>query len=194
MAEPLRHDPEVIDGFDADELDRLQPWLGAAARACRYRVHGLERVTSRGAAIIALGPGAGPLDAALLGAAVRGARDRWVRYAAPSEWLKLWRVGAWLRAAGAVADTHYETRRCLFEGALVGLFTGTSSSGIARVAFKAGVPIVPVAVIAPKPWSAREHRCGESIDPSPGRGECGESAVLRVVSALDAAQHALRAR
>jgi len=156
--------------FGDDAPDRFEPELpvryagafSALARIFRHSVEGLERVPAQGPALLVLNHGPLPIDAVLLCHAIQRTQGRWPRFLGERMLFERPLLGRPLERWGALEGTPYQARRRLNAGDLVGVFPGGAREawkpraqrrallwegrdGFARVAFKSGVPIVPVA-------------------------------------------------
>ncbi len=153
---------DAPDSFEPALPERYAGVFDALARLFRHSVEGLERVPSRGPALLVLNHGPLPIDAVLFCHALRRAQGRWPRFLGERMLFERRILGQPLERWGAVEGTPYLARRRLNAGDLVGVFPGGAREawkphsqrrallwegrdGFARVAFKAGVPIVPVA-------------------------------------------------
>lgn len=153
---------DAPDRFDPGRPARAAGVLRALARVFRHRVEGLDRIPSTGPALLVFNHGPVPVDAVLFAERVREAHGRWIRFLGERLFFEHPHLARRLERWGVVEGNHYNARRRLDAGDLVGVFPGGARegwkphrearrlrwegrSGFARVAFKAGVPIIPVA-------------------------------------------------
>ncbi len=153
---------DAPDAFEPDRPARRARLFARVARLFRHEVVGLERVPLDGPALLVFNHGPFPIDAALFAHAVHASQGRWIRFLADRLLFEQPRLAARARRWGVVEGSHYQARRRFQANELVGVFPGgareawkphreartvrwTGRTGFARLAFKAGVPIVPVA-------------------------------------------------
>jgi 1-acyl-sn-glycerol-3-phosphate acyltransferase len=153
---------DAPDAFEPDRPRRRAPLFRTLAKVFRHEVVGLERVPGDGPALLVLNHGPCPVDAVLFAHAVHEAQGRWIRFLGERLIFERPRLAERLRPWGVVEGNHYQARRRFQANDLVGVFPGGAReawkphreartvrwegrTGFARLAFKAGVPIVPVA-------------------------------------------------
>jgi len=157
-------DERRLDLIQSEMVLKALPLLSLAERYFRYRVHGLERVPSEGAALIAMNHGAFPIDVPLLGRQMYEATGRLPRSLADNLLFKTPLLRDLILAIGAVAGDPETARRLLDEGNLVIVMPGGAPEafkasaaayqlywgkrlGFARLAIAAQVPVIPAACI-----------------------------------------------
>jgi 1-acyl-sn-glycerol-3-phosphate acyltransferase len=153
---------DTPDAFEPELPARWSPAAHALARVFRHRIEGLERIPTGGPALLVFNHGPFPVDAYLFTHRVYEAQGRWIRFLGERMFFEWPRIAAELQRWGVVEGNHYQARRRFQAGDLVGVFPGGARetwkphreartlrwegrAGFARLAFKAGVPIIPVA-------------------------------------------------
>ncbi|MCK6570965.1 acyltransferase family protein [Myxococcota bacterium] len=153
---------DAPDAFDASLPLRYAPLFDALRRVFRHEVRGLEHLPPRGPALLVLNHGPFPVDAILLSHVLRAERGRWPRFLGERMIFETPALEARLSKWGVVEGNHYQARRRFEAGDLVAVFPGgareawkprrerrqvrwAGRTGFVRLAFKAGVPIVPIA-------------------------------------------------
>lgn len=186
--------PDAPDPFDERLVARISPWLARAARAARYTLDGEAHLPSGRPALLVCTEAPSALDVLLLAAALRAEGHPWPRFALDADRLRWPAVVQQAQRIGLIEETMYQVRRRLMGGALV-LVTAGAGEGFAQVAFKAAVPVVPVAFVGKRlgpvvTW--RRHRVGPPIstDFLPGERSANE-VVERITAATQAALQAL---
>jgi 1-acyl-sn-glycerol-3-phosphate acyltransferase len=166
----MKPTPSSTDPFGEDAPDAFDPSLplrfGAVfetvRRVFRHEVQGLENLPATGPALLVLNHGPFPVDAVLLSHVLRTERGRWPRFLGERMIFESPLLEGRLSRWGVVEGNHYQARRRFLAGDLVAVFPGgareawkpvgerrrvrwAGRAGFVRLAFKAGVPIVPVA-------------------------------------------------
>ena len=157
-------DERRLDLMQEDLVLKALPLLTLVERYFRYRVHGLERVPTDGAALIAMNHGAFPVDVPLLARRLYEASGRLPRSLADNLFFKTPLLRDLALATGAVAGDPDTAKRLLAEGNLVIVMPGGAPEafkssaaayqlywgqrlGFARLAIAAQVPVIPAACI-----------------------------------------------
>jgi 1-acyl-sn-glycerol-3-phosphate acyltransferase len=153
---------DAPDAFDAALPVRFGPVFEGLRRVFRHEVRGLEHLPARGPALLVLHHGPFPVDAVLLSHVLRVEHGRWPRFLGERLIFESPFLDDRLSRWGVVEGNHYQARRRFDAGDLVAVFPGGAReawkpvgerrrlrwegrSGFVRLAFKAGVPIVPIA-------------------------------------------------
>ena len=178
-------------GRDERVARALDPALGLAARWWRLHVEGAERVPADGGVLVVANDGGALPWAPLL---VARALPRRARLLASERAFTLPFVSVAARRLGAVPAHRANAERALDNGEVVVTFVGRARDGgpyavgrfdLADVAVRAGVPVVPCAVVGAEeaglvPWPVRWRiEFGDPIDVRTYRaGEAEDRAAL----------------
>lgn len=163
MGEPRAGAPvDAPDRIDHRAIARWLPRFRRVGRLFRHEVHGLQHIPVEGAGLIVLNHGPVEIGAFLLYAEIGLRLGRHPRFLGERLFFENPRVARILERGGVLEGTPGHARRKFDEGELVAVFPGgareawkpfreratvrwAGREGFARVAFEAGVPIIPVA-------------------------------------------------
>ena len=150
------------DRFDPAFPGRRAAVFEGLCRVFRHEVHGLANIPAHGPALLVLNHGPLPIDGVLLAHALHRDLGRWPRFLGERMIFEHPSLERRFSRWGVVEGSHYEARRRFAAQELVAVYPGgareawkpvserrrvrwSGRSGFARLAFKANVPVIPVA-------------------------------------------------